>query len=101
MTAGRERAALLKKGRGTMAKDDNGVKVTDHALVRWLERKFGLDVERMRKDLYVEALDAAAGGKAVEIGQKRKGAVGVEKEGLTYVFARDNGTVITVMRKAN
>lgn len=40
-------------------------RVTDHALVRWLERKHGIDVKEMREALYAEVLHALENGRAV------------------------------------
>lgn len=60
------------------------VVVTDHALLRWLERIHGIDVEGFREMLQAEATAALR-------------AYGVERGDEDGTFIIDNGTVITVL----
>ncbi len=64
-------------------------RVSDHALLRYLERVQGLDVEALRHEIG-RAVDKAAG----------MGACGVVIEGWTYKIAQDakGATVVTVRR---
>ncbi|MGO4286872.1 hypothetical protein [Bosea sp. TAB14] len=67
------------------------IHVTDHALVRFLERSGALDVEQLRA-LIASSLER--GRKAAE----RAGAVGefaIVVDGLRYVI--DNGILVTVL----
>jgi hypothetical protein len=43
------------------------VRVTDHALVRWLERVHGIDVEALRRKMLDEALRSAFAAGAVRV----------------------------------
>lgn len=67
------------------------VRVTDHALVRFLERAGGLDVEGLRASI-AASLERAATAAAL-LGADE---VDVHADGLVYVV-RD-GTVITITR---
>ena len=67
------------------------IQVTDHALVRFLERSGALDVEQLR-GLIASSLER--GRKAAE----RAGTVGefaIVVDGLRYVI--DNGVLVTVL----
>lgn len=59
--------------------------VTDHAVLRYLERVAGLDVERVRREI----------GRRVDRGAEL-GASGVVVDGIRYVLS-PMGSVITVM----
>jgi hypothetical protein len=59
------------------------VRVTDHAVLRWLERVHGIDVEFFRDQIREIAGPAAA-----------VGASGLKHAGFLYVIS--GGTVITV-----
>lgn len=59
--------------------------VTDHAVLRYLERVEGLDVERVRREI----------GRRVDRGA-RLGASGVVVDGIRYVLS-PMGSVITIM----
>lgn len=63
--------------------------VTNHALIRWLERIHGLDIEAMRRDIYAEAM--GEGGVIYKNGNIYK----VLKKGVVYVVDSRNRTVIT------
>lgn len=58
--------------------------VSDHALVRYIERVLGLDVEHLRREI----------GRRVDRGAGM-GATGVEIDG--FVYKMQEGTVTTVM----
>lgn len=58
--------------------------VTDHALLRWLERIHGIDVEGFRAELRAEVTASLA-------------AYGVRRGREEGLFVIDNGTVITVL----
>lgn len=60
-------------------------RVSDHAIVRYLERAQGLDIEALRVEI----------GRRVERGAEL-GATGVSIDGLHYVIA--GGVVVTVER---
>lgn len=60
--------------------------VTDHALVRYLERVYGLDLDPVR----AEIADKVALGVSLE-------ASAVVRDGFRYVLA--NGNVVTVIRR--
>jgi hypothetical protein len=59
--------------------------VTEHALVRYLERVVGIDVETHRRDVARIAAHAA----------EHEGATAVVKDGWRYVLA--GGRVVTVL----
>ncbi|GAB6842345.1 hypothetical protein HNR00_003554 [Methylorubrum rhodinum] len=58
--------------------------ITDHALLRWLERIHGIDVEGFREKLREEAVASLV-------------AYGDLREADTGTFVVDNGVVITVL----
>lgn len=62
--------------------------VTDHALVRYLERVLDFDVESVRSSIAKETADAIS-----------VGAAGMRIDGRRYIFK--NGYVITVMLTSN
>jgi len=62
--------------------------VTDHALVRYLDRSLDIDVEAVRKQIAEETAPAIA-----------TGAVAMHKEGLRYIFK--GGKVVTVLLSRN
>lgn len=68
--------------------------VSDHALVRWLERKHGLDVKRMKQDIWAEVEEAKKAG----VYQKKRGHY-VEGGGLVYVLSKDEGVLITILEE--
>lgn len=60
------------------------IRITDHALIRWLERAKGFDMEAMRIELLAVVKDAAA-----------TGCTSWRTPDCTYVFS--NGTLKTVL----
>lgn len=60
-------------------------KITDHAVLRYLERAHGLDVEAVRRELGAR-IDAATDG--------FEGMCGVNIDGISFRLSR-TGTVIT------
>jgi hypothetical protein len=60
------------------------VRVSDHVIIRWLERVRGVDVEAIRREILAEAGPAAA-----------MGAKTVRKAGRTFVIER--GCIVTVL----
>lgn len=73
------------------------VKVTDHALVRWMQRKHGIDVDEMKRDLYAEVMGGSTVGdylfEGTGLGFK------VESGGIEYVVDKRTGIVVTVLYK--
>lgn len=65
------------------ASDKTSPSVSDHALVRYIERVLGFDVESIREDILKQTLNAIVSG-----------ANSVKKEGM--VFQIKNNTVVTV-----
>lgn len=63
---------------------DAATVVTDHALIRWLERVHGIEVEALREVLYDRVRDAAA-----------VGATRHRTAECTFIFR--NGKLITVL----
>lgn len=66
------------------------VHVTDHALVRFLERAGGLDIEALRTSLGASLARAGRAAKAIGAGE-----FAVKADGLVYVIER--GVVVTVL----
>jgi hypothetical protein len=66
------------------------VNVSDHALVRFLERAGGLDVESLRASLGASLSRAGKAAKAIGAGE-----FAVKADGLVYVIER--GVVVTVL----
>ena len=64
-----------------------GFHITDHATLRYIERVYGLDVDRIRKEMEKEVKSAASAGAASFR----------TTEGHTYKM--DRGVVITVYGK--
>lgn len=67
--------------------DAKAVIVTDHAIIRYLERRHGVDIEELRRHI------AALAVSGVETG-----ATGVIVEGIKLVLIES--TVVTVYRKS-
>lgn len=68
------------------------VEVTDHAVLRYLERAHGLDVDAVRRHLAERAVNAARLGAV---------AVTIENVKLVLIASRPDGcttTVVTVLR---
>ncbi len=70
-----------------MAKKSNPIRVSDHAVLRYLERVVGLNIDMVRKHI----ADTCAGPAAI-------GAVCVRSEGFRFEIANgiENSTVTTV-----
>ena len=62
--------------------------ITDHALVRYLERVHGVDVEQARQRIAEDTKHAV-----------ETGAAALKKDGLRYIFK--GGKVITVLLSKN
>lgn len=58
--------------------------ITDHALLRWLERVHGINIDFFRQQLLDETRDYITTGAAT-----------VRKDGIVYIFK--NGKLITVL----
>lgn len=67
----------------------DGVMVSDHALVRWLEVKYGLNAAEVRRQMVAQ-------GRAAIIKQMRTCKVPVGKDGAKLI-ARD-GLIVTVLK---
>lgn len=66
--------------------------VTDHALVRWLERKHGINILEMKEALWREAKDAWTTGR-ISIENDR--GIRATKGELVYVMSKDRKNVLT------
>ena len=82
-------AAALQRLEKSLATMREGVIVSDHAVVRYLERRYGFDFEGVRMEIATPALRAAA----------EAGASGWKVEGGTFKI-RD-GTVVTYVASGN
>lgn len=79
---------------GSAVKTKSGRMVTDHALVRWLQRRHGIDVEEMRDALHKEAL-ASLGG-SVDLPEQGTGKGFRASDGnMVYVFDTATKSVVT------
>lgn len=61
-------------------------RVSDHAVLRFLERQYGFDIEELRRK--IEALCRPA---------MRAGCLSLVSEGLRYEFSNDRRVVVTVV----
>jgi hypothetical protein len=67
------------------------VRVTDHALVRFLERAGGFDIERLRKEIEKKVYRSAPDG-----------ATGIKVDGVQFVIVEDGAErVVTTVMEAN
>lgn len=64
-------------------KPKEGITVSDHALIRYLERKFKLDVESLKKEILTPEREAAI----------KMGATKIKAEGIDFVVK--NNTIVT------
>ena len=76
-------AAVMRPRTPTLA----DVRVSDHAVVRWLERVHGIDMEFFRDEIRAIAGPAAA-----------VGAAALRKDGFVYKLS--DGAVVTVVADA-
>jgi hypothetical protein len=60
--------------------------VTDHALVRWLERVHGMPMDAFRDHLRGIVADAA-----------KAGAASMTRDGFTYLFSKETGKLTSVV----
>jgi hypothetical protein len=67
------------------------VNVSDHALVRFLERAGGFDVETLRETIGLSLSRAAEAARAIGAAE-----YAIHADGLTYILNR--GVVVTVLR---
>lgn len=74
-----------------------GVSVSDHALVRWMERKHGVNVEGMKEELATEVMASYKYDDAL-IGVTPRGSVRVEADGMFYVVDPRAMSVVTCYR---
>lgn len=70
------------------------VKVTDHALVRWMQRKHGIDTDAMKKDMYKEVMSATVGTRAM-LACSGNGLKVLGEDGMTYIVDRTSGIILT------
>lgn len=59
--------------------------VTDHAVICYLERVMGMDIEAIRREI----------GRRVDLAQDHPGATGVVVDGFSYKIRK--GSVVTVL----
>lgn len=67
-----------------------GVRVSDHAVIRWLERKHGVDITQIRKDMYADAMASAGSGL-----EKRGGMYFAKRGDMTYIVNGTTGIIVT------
>jgi len=72
--------------RSKLPKTDRQVTVSDHALVRWLERVNKIDVSVYREQIASVCRDAMA-----------IGATSIQIDGFLYLFDPNTSTIITVL----
>lgn len=82
-------AAAVQRLKHSLATMRKGVTVSDHAVVRYLERRYGFDFESVRAEIATPALRAAA----------EAGASGWKVDGGT--FRIQNGTVVTYVENGS
>ena len=75
---------IAKKGRKLRPID---VRISDHALVRWLERVHGVDIDKLRELVLTKK----------QIDMVRTGAHKIKTD--RYIFIIENNTVVTVLPK--
>lgn len=66
--------------------DMNKTKVSDHALIRWLERVHGVDMEYFRNQILLIVDEAA-----------QAGALSITIDGFCYLIDPDRRSVITIV----
>jgi len=84
--------AMVKVAGGGAGAEDSALLVTDHALVRWLERKHGMDIVRMKMDMYADMVVAREKGMAKATSN---GGVQVGADGVVYVVDPLRGVIVT------
>ena len=96
--------AIMKEIKHRMVRDQVFAtiegEVTDHALVRWLERKHGLDVKQIKADMYRAMCTAAHRDDKVITG-KGGGCLQVEDGEDYYVIDPVFGHMVTFFRKGD
>lgn len=68
--------------------------VTDHAVVRWLERRHGIDVHKVREVIVKEAIKGEISNKI-----NKKGCLYVESGNMVYVVNDKMTTILTCFNK--
>ena len=70
--------------------------MTDHALVRWIERKHGLNVEQMKADMYTDMMRASMVVANATIRRANNDCCLVDADdGMSYVVDPKNGVIVT------
>lgn len=82
--ARKEDSALDRRGSGGSVTRRARIRVSDHALMRYIERKLGIGLDPFRREIEAIVADAYA-----------VGARSIKKDGLEYRLSPD-GTVVTV-----
>jgi hypothetical protein len=72
------------------------LKVSDHAIVRWLEKVEGFDMDALRKKIADTALEAKANGDNA-ICRAKGDAVAYTKDAVTFIVAHRNNIVTVVL----
>ena len=72
-----------------------GFEVSDHAVVRWLEKVKGVDTDALRQEIASAALKAKAQG-GNEICRAKGDAVAYTHDGFTFIVAHRNNIVTIV-----
>ena len=71
---------------GIRVTDDKQPQVTDHAVIRYMERKMGLDVDGLRNEIL--------GGRTHTVNAMQRGTI---KTAECYTLVIENGRVVTVL----
>lgn len=77
------------------ARERPELEVSDHAVVRWLEKVKGMDMDALRKEIAAEALAAKKAGDGA-ICRAKGDAVAYTKDQVTFVVAHRNNIVTVV-----
>lgn len=77
------------------SRDRPELEVSDHAVVRWLEKVKGHDMDALRREIASAALEAKKNGDGA-ICRAKGDAVAYSKDNVTFVVARRNNIVTVV-----
>lgn len=81
-----EELAILKATQSVQNKKVQAISITDHALVRYIERIYGLDTEKLRKEILNQELQ--------EIAKTLGGSGKYTFNNITFVL--DNYKIVTI-----
>lgn len=76
-------------------RDKPEFEVSDHAVVRWLQKVKGYDMDALRREIAQTALEAKANGDGA-ICRAKGDAIAYRKDDITFIVARRNNIVTVV-----